>query len=501
MRWWLNTDNKAFSVDNAFVPGGMDFSSLPRDLWMVHWIDGKGEIEYQDPDGVNPNGVPGVNLNGLREKFYDVTPYVPFFQQFLELLPDVTLDQAQRVQVDLIKLLFESKRQLPLSQTVSGTSYWWPADDSSITAMNCAVTPKLIGSLFTLEGTSGGSQTSLVAQLNANYTTWHDQINANYATWKSELDTNFLSYQIQINQNYTTWHDQLNANYNTWYTQIGAVIGTGGSNAGAFNNLVAEINNWIVDPTNNALNQSDAAINYNADQSKGARDAVNTGFNTLSALLQSGPVSGATGNAAVPGLTASLTILPQDWTYTASSYRLTHVDQSFAGGSGISPLSVSPLSIVAVTVSALSISPLSVSAGTIASGGGASIPWLPIGATVAVNLSATDISNIMSGVAARRANLQTIMNTKIKEVMALTTVPAVIAYDVLAGWPTITVPPGYTTDGPIASPAGGVTVTTPPPVSGGIPEAPIDGLMYGRQSAQWHRALAYTNDVLDGGNF
>ena len=35
----------------------------------------------------------------------------------------------------------------------------------------------------------------------------------------------------------------------------------------------------------------------------------------------------------------------------------------------------------------------------------------------------------------------------------------------------------------------------------GVPEAPNDGMMYGRQSLNWHRALAITGDVLDGGNF
>jgi len=36
---------------------------------------------------------------------------------------------------------------------------------------------------------------------------------------------------------------------------------------------------------------------------------------------------------------------------------------------------------------------------------------------------------------------------------------------------------------------------------GGIPEAPQDSLMYGRINATWDRALALTNDILDGGNF
>lgn len=36
---------------------------------------------------------------------------------------------------------------------------------------------------------------------------------------------------------------------------------------------------------------------------------------------------------------------------------------------------------------------------------------------------------------------------------------------------------------------------------GGIPEAPLDDKTYGRMNAAWNRALAYDNDLLDGGNF
>lgn len=36
---------------------------------------------------------------------------------------------------------------------------------------------------------------------------------------------------------------------------------------------------------------------------------------------------------------------------------------------------------------------------------------------------------------------------------------------------------------------------------GGIPEAPMDGVAYGRQSAGWTHVLMATGDVVDGGNF
>ena len=88
MRWWLNTDHGRFSVDNAVV-SGLDFSDLPVDIWMVQWTDGKGEIERQvDAD---------TNDNGLRETFIDIIPYAPYFQQFLQLCPRLTLTQAKKV--------------------------------------------------------------------------------------------------------------------------------------------------------------------------------------------------------------------------------------------------------------------------------------------------------------------------------------------------------------------------------------------------------------------
>src|SRR6266576_3238635 len=109
MRWWIHTDPpKIMSVDNASITG-MDFSSLlatQPDIWMVQWQDDKGEIERQDVAA-------DANLNGLRETFIDVTPYAPFFQQFLSRMKAkaLLLPQAQKIDVDLIRQIFDSKRQ------------------------------------------------------------------------------------------------------------------------------------------------------------------------------------------------------------------------------------------------------------------------------------------------------------------------------------------------------------------------------------------------------
>jgi hypothetical protein len=140
MRWWLNTDNKAFSYENALVLAQMDFSSLPTDIWMVQWIDGKGEIEYQDAEG--------NNLNGLRENFIDLTPWIPFFQQFMTFLPGITLEQAQKIQIELIAELYENKRQLPFHFAVTAGDFSWEATDAALTAMSAATIPALLANFW-----------------------------------------------------------------------------------------------------------------------------------------------------------------------------------------------------------------------------------------------------------------------------------------------------------------------------------------------------------------
>jgi hypothetical protein len=145
MRWWLNTDDpQIFCVDNATV-SGMDFSSLPANLWMVQWTDGKGELENQ----IDAN----TNDNGLRERFIDVVPYAPFFQQFLAKLPMLTLAQAQQVQIDLIKQIFESKRQDPYHYPIAAGDYTWDAsDEAMVSSSSVASTNGLLNLATFLNG-------------------------------------------------------------------------------------------------------------------------------------------------------------------------------------------------------------------------------------------------------------------------------------------------------------------------------------------------------------
>jgi hypothetical protein len=66
--------------------------------------------------------------------------------------------------------------------------------------------------------------------------------------------------------------------------------------------------------------------------------------------------------------------------------------------------------------------------------GSANIPWSPIGATTPINLTMNDLTGIMTGISTRRQTLLNTHNSKQAAVNALSTVAAVIAFSVTAGW-------------------------------------------------------------------
>lgn len=72
---------------------------------------------------------------------------------------------------------------------------------------------------------------------------------------------------------------------------------------------------------------------------------------------------------------------------------------------------------------------------SISGGAGTTYPWTPIGATTPQNLTAAELVGLISGITTRRQNLQNVSKSKQAAVNALTTVAAVIAYDVTTGWP------------------------------------------------------------------
>jgi hypothetical protein len=60
--------------------------------------------------------------------------------------------------------------------------------------------------------------------------------------------------------------------------------------------------------------------------------------------------------------------------------------------------------------------------------------WVPVGSPTPVNVTATEAAAIINGISARNIGITATKNAKTNAVNALTTVAAVIAYDVTAGW-------------------------------------------------------------------
>jgi hypothetical protein len=67
---------------------------------------------------------------------------------------------------------------------------------------------------------------------------------------------------------------------------------------------------------------------------------------------------------------------------------------------------------------------------------GPSVSWTPLNATAPVSLSMTSMRTLISNIQTRRGSLQSTRLTKTNAINLLTTVAAVIAYDVTTGWPS-----------------------------------------------------------------
>lgn len=137
------------SVDNAAVVG-MTFVGLPSNIYIAQWREGRGEVEYSDQPA------------GLRTSFADVVPYVPAVEEFMTRMPDMTLAQAKKIKIDLIRTIYDSKRQLPYAYAIDATPYTWGATDGEVAAMSLQVIPVIF------DGISGGDTSigALVASIN-----------------------------------------------------------------------------------------------------------------------------------------------------------------------------------------------------------------------------------------------------------------------------------------------------------------------------------------------
>jgi hypothetical protein len=382
LRFWMVRHIGAMGIDNTNVMG-MDYAALPAGVAIVEWKAGIGEIEYDD----RPR---------LRENFVDVTPYCPFIQQFMTRLTGITLDQAKRLQKNLIDVLYDSKRQMNFHYAVAAGDYWWEATDNAMTTMSNAVIPGLINAINKLGGETGAGTDSLVNQINTQWATQTSQLNANYTNQTNQLNAN---YTTQASQTNTNCIDKINGNANASTALVGNVNADAGT-----------INSYIVASGNNLVTY------INGTMLGGHGDGLNTINNKLfTASLASTEI------VASPGL----------------DNNISHANINFSNVSGSGAGFVTTSYVSTPSVSMPSITTPSV-VGSTPSGLGVTIQWQPVGQSALVTLSHPEISGIMKGVSDRRNNLANVQVGKKIAVDALTTVGDVIAYDVTAGWPIIT---------------------------------------------------------------
>jgi hypothetical protein len=400
MRWWLNTDDpQIFSVDNASVTG-MDFSTLPANSWMVQWTDGKGEIENQ----IDPN----TNDNGLRASFIDVTPYTPFFQQFLTLLPGLTLAQAQKVQTDLIKQIFESKRQDPFHYQVASGDYYWNASDEA---------------LFSSYG----------AQLQNNLT----EISASTVYYTASATITIPAGQAWVRM----WgaSGASGSGSATTYQQGSPGVGAPGYLEKSLTGLT---------PGNTLIYTRGAA----GVPAVGGGNGGNGTASTLASGTQTIATLTANGSNGTPAYGGSPVGSPGG-TATGGD-----INQTGQPGTTCVPIYGEP-SGVGTGISILGYfpgvggrnGPASGPDGAITSPGHPGNPgsmivswgnvvvttgmqWIPIGGSAPVAVTSAEQGAILSGIGQRTNTLAGTKNTKVAQVNALTTIADVIAYDVAAGW-------------------------------------------------------------------
>jgi hypothetical protein len=410
--WWIVPSQGLVTVDDAPLKG-IDCSSVPANIYLIRWWGTRGEILYNHNDRLP-----------VREKFIDITPYVPLFNQWMNFAelppspsPPITLAQAKTVKIDMINALFDSKRQAPYHYPVASGDYWWDATDAT---MFSSLVPAV---------------ENLVAKANE------------IAASLNQLAANLNSAIPGLNSADGTITNNVNNN---------ATIG---------NSLRDNVNSFIVTPGRDLFNEFNTVV-VPADSARAL--TTSQGLQTGTFLI--GSINTA---LAAPGLSGYLPTLP---TFTAAA------DPSYIS-----------VTFGTFTLPGVPWTPIA----NVANVASTSMSWIPIGSTTPANVTPAEQQAIIEGITARTNQLNLIANQKTAQVNALTTVAAVVAYDVLAGWPVVPLPPGYTQRSTELEPQRWAA----PAVTAGVPEAPSDGITYGRRNAIWNPALALTGDILDGGNF
>jgi phage gp45-like len=363
MRFWIVRHLNSFGVENCHVED-VDFTALAAGVEIVEWKEGMGEIEYDD----RPR---------LRETITDATPFVPFFDQFIAKLPNITLVQAKKIKCDLISLLYDNKRQLAYHYVVAAGDYSWDATDDVVAAMSTVAIPSLISAV------AGISDTATINKINNVV----DQVNTKVVNPGNTLST------------------QINSSGGSLANQINSV---GGDFAA---NINSQVNTHVVSDGNYGFYQ----INTSFVSINGQLDYIKSNFVLCSDNLQS---SGGVATPGLPGVLYDIANVP----VPAASY-ITNIATAYGS---VSYPGVTGNPFTSVTQQSAGVGPVQIP----------SMQWTPIDNAAPVTLSASEMAGLMSGIATRRSNLLNARITKKNAVNALTDIAAVIAYDVTTGWPS-----------------------------------------------------------------
>jgi hypothetical protein len=233
--------------------------------------------------------------------------------------------------------------------------------------------------------------------------------------WWDATDATLFSSLVPATQNAIAKVNEVIGKLNSAFPSITNQINTGAVNPGDI--LTAQVNANVVNQGNVVRNELTSviqtAIAVLVNEINGSIiNYINSNASTLSGACFSSPIieDGGTATAvAKPGLGAALLQAP-------------------ALGTSAGAPSNSFLSTNADFLTATN--PWPNTSNVVQS----NTSWIPVGGTAPVTVTPTEAAGIMQGIAARTNDLNVKKNTKIGQVNALTTVDAVIAYDVTTGW-------------------------------------------------------------------
>jgi hypothetical protein len=141
-QWWICPADGQVVIDDASIVD-LDTSSIPADVRLVFWHETYGEILRNQSTTLS-----------VREKFSDVSPYVPIFDKWIVAseheTPPATLAQAKAVKTRIVNDLYNSKIHAPISTSVGVHDASAEAQDAmltDITAGTSAGGASAVGSL------------------------------------------------------------------------------------------------------------------------------------------------------------------------------------------------------------------------------------------------------------------------------------------------------------------------------------------------------------------